>query len=141
MNSDKELSKEEREQLGKDIREIVKNVKQLTGKFSPSPDSNTSQTPDSDKNINKLIREGIKMKNTVLNLQDLFLNNARKERIPVTIFLMNGVQVKGNVKGFDSYIILLEGENRQQNMIYKHAVSTIVPGKYINLQNQQQNNR
>lgn len=55
MNSDKELSKEEREQLGKDIREIVKNVKQLTGKFSPSPDSNTSQTPDSDKNINKLI--------------------------------------------------------------------------------------
>ena len=80
------------------------------------------------------------MKNTVLNLQDLFLNNARKERIPVTIFLMNGVQVKGNVKGFDSYIILLEGENRQQNMIYKHAVSTIVPGKY-NLQNQQQNNR
>ena len=81
------------------------------------------------------------MKNTVLNLQDLFLNNARKERIPVTIFLMNGVQVKGNVKGFYSYIILLEGENRQQNMIYKHAVSTIVPGKYINLQNQQQNNR
>ena len=46
-----------------------------------------------------------------------------------------------HVKGFDSYIILLEGENRQQNMIYKHAVSTIVPGKYINLQNQQQNNR
>ena len=77
------------------------------------------------------------MKNTVLNLQDLFLNNARKERIPVTIFLMNGVQVKGNVKGFDSYIILLEGENRQQNMIYKHAVSTIVPGKYINLTKQQ----
>ena len=77
------------------------------------------------------------MKNTVLNLQDLFLNNARKERIPVTIFLMNGVQVKGNVRGFD--IILLEGENRQQNMIYKHAVSTIVPSKYINLQNQQNN--
>ena len=71
--------------------------------------------------------------------KDLFLNNARKERIPVTIFLMNGVQVKGNVRGFDSYIILLEGENRQQNMIYKHAVSTIVPSKYINLQNQQNN--
>ena len=69
------------------------------------------------------------MKNTVLNLQDLFLNNARKERIPVTIYLMNGVQVKGHVKGFDSYIILLEGDNRQQNMIYKHAVSTIVPAK------------
>ena len=80
------------------------------------------------------------MKNTVLNLQDLFLNNARKERIPVTIYLMNGVQVKGHVKGFDSYIILLEGDNKQQNMIYKHAVSTIVPAKYINLQNNQQQN-
>ena len=77
------------------------------------------------------------MKNSVLNLQDLFLNNARKERIPVTIFLMNGVQVKGYVKGFDSYIILLEGDNKQQNMIYKHAVSTIIPGKFINLQNNQ----
>jgi len=77
------------------------------------------------------------MKNSVLNLQDLFLNNARKERIPVTIFLMNGVQVKGFVKGFDSYIILLEGDNKQQNMIYKHAVSTIIPGKFINLQNNQ----
>lgn len=81
------------------------------------------------------------MKNSVLNLQDLFLNNARKEKIPVTIYLMNGVQVKGYVKGFDSYIILLEGDNRQQNMIYKHAVSTILPAKYINLQNNQvQNN-
>ena len=82
----------------------------------------------------------IQMKNTAINLQDLFLNNARKERIPVTIYLMNGVQVKGHVKGFDSYIILLEGDNRQQNMIYKHAVSTIVPAKYINLQNNQQQN-
>ena len=80
------------------------------------------------------------MKNTVLNLQDLFLNNARKEKLPVTIFLMNGVKVKGHVKGFDSYIILLEGENKQQNLIYKHAVSTIVPGKNMNLQNANQNN-
>ena len=80
------------------------------------------------------------MKNTALNLQDLFLNNARKENVPVTIFLMNGVKVKGHVKGFDSYIILLEGENKQQNLIYKHAVSTIVPGKNMNLQNANQNN-
>lgn len=80
------------------------------------------------------------MKNTALNLQDLFLNNARKERVPVTIYLINGVQVKGHVKGFDSYIILLEGENKQQNLIYKHAVSTIVPGKNMNLQNANQNN-
>lgn len=75
------------------------------------------------------------MKNTALNLQDLFLNNARKERIAVTIYLMNGVQVKGHVKGFDSYIILLEDEKKQQNMIYKHAVSTIIPSKHINMQN------
>ena len=80
------------------------------------------------------------MKNTAINLQDLFLNNARKERVPVTIYLINGVQVKGHVKGFDSYIILLEGENKQQNLIYKHAVSTIVPGKNMNLQNANQNN-
>ena len=80
------------------------------------------------------------MKNTAINLQDLFLNNARKEKLPVTIFLMNGVKVKGHVKGFDSYIILLEGENKQQNLIYKHAVSTIVPGKNMNLQNANQNN-
>ena len=80
------------------------------------------------------------MKNTALNLQDLFLNNARKERVPVTIYLINGVKVKGHVKGFDSYIILLEGENKQQNLIYKHAVSTIVPGKNMNLQNANQNN-
>ena len=80
------------------------------------------------------------MKNTALNLQDLVLNTARKERIPVTIYLMNGVQVKGHVKGFDSYIILLESETKQQNLIYKHAVSTIIPGKNINIQNNNQNN-
>lgn len=78
------------------------------------------------------------MKNSVLNLQDVFLNNARKEKVAVVIYLVNGVQVKGYVRGFDSYIILVEGENRQQNMIYKHAVSTIQPAKYINLQNQNQ---
>lgn len=75
------------------------------------------------------------MKNSGINLQDMLLNNARKEKTPVTIFLMNGVQVKGLVKGFDSYIILLESENRQQNMIYKHAVSTLIPARPINLQN------
>jgi host factor-I protein len=82
------------------------------------------------------------MKNTALNLQDIFLNNARKEKIPVTIYLMNGVKVEGIVKGFDSYIVLLESGNKQQNMIYKHAVSTIIPGKYITFQNpnQQQGN-
>lgn len=69
------------------------------------------------------------MKNSVINLQDLFLNSARKEKVAVTIFLVNGVQVKGCVKGFDSYVILLEGDNNKQNLIYKHAVSTIYPSK------------
>lgn len=80
------------------------------------------------------------MKNTAINLQDLFLNNARKERIPVTIYLMNGVKVNGQVKGFDSYIIMLEDEKRQQNMIYKHAVSTIQASRHINMQNNNQQN-
>ena len=81
------------------------------------------------------------MKNTALNLQDLFLNNARKERIPVTIYLMNGVKVNGQVKGFDSYIIMLEDEKKQQNMIYKHAVSTIQPSRHINMQNNNTQNK
>ena len=76
------------------------------------------------------------MKNTVLNLQDLFLNNARKEKTAVTIYLVNGVKVKGKVKGFDSYVILIEGENNRQNLIYKHAVSTIQPEKSLNFMNQ-----
>ncbi len=74
------------------------------------------------------------MKTNALNLQDLFLNQARKEKIGITIFLMNGVQLKGLVKGFDSYIIVLDNDGKQQ-MIYKHAISTIIPNKNINLNN------
>ena len=61
-----------------------------------------------------------------MNLQDTFLNEARKENVPVSIFLMNGVQLKGKVKSFDSFTVLLVSENRSQ-LIYKHAISTIVP--------------
>lgn len=67
-----------------------------------------------------------------MNLQDVFLNQARKEKIPVTIFLVNGFQFKGLVHGFDSYIVILECEGKQ-NVVYKHAISTIVPAKAINL--------
>lgn len=77
---------------------------------------------------------GVALKNNALNLQDLFLNQARKEKIELTIFLVNGVQLKGTVKGFDSYIIVLENAGKQ-HMIYKHAVSTIIPIKNINLIN------
>ena len=69
-----------------------------------------------------------------INLQDVFLNKARKENISITIFLVNGFQLKGNVKGFDNYTIILDSEGKQQ-LIYKHAVSTIVPVRPINLVN------
>lgn len=60
------------------------------------------------------------------NLQDLMLNEVRKERTPVTLFLMNGFQMKGTVTGFDNFVVLLSSEGKQQ-MIYKHAISTMVP--------------
>ncbi len=67
-----------------------------------------------------------------INLQDVFLNQARKEHIPVTIYITNGFQFKGLVKGFDTYIVILETEGKQ-NLIYKHAISTITPLKVISL--------
>ena len=56
-----------------------------------------------------------------MNLQDTFLNEARKENVPVSIFLLSGVQLKGKVKSFDSFTVLLVSENRSQ-LIYKHAI-------------------
>ena len=60
------------------------------------------------------------------NLQDLLLNEARKEHQLVTVFLMNGFQMKGVITGFDNFIVCLVSDGRQQ-MIYKHAISTVVP--------------
>ena len=62
--------------------------------------------------------------------QDMILNHVRKENISVTIYLTNGFQIRGIVKGFDNYVILLESEGKQQ-MIYKHAASTVVPAKSL----------
>ena len=70
------------------------------------------------------------MNKSINNLQDIFLNNARKERIPVTIFLVNGVQLKGIVKGFDSFTVVLDSDGKQQ-LVYKHAISTVSPAKPI----------
>lgn len=70
--------------------------------------------------------------NRNLNLQDVFLNQARKEKIPVTMFLMNGYQFKGMVKGFDSYVVILDCEGKQ-NVVYKHAISTICPARQISI--------
>ncbi|HAA89929.1 MAG: Protein hfq [Thermoanaerobacterales bacterium 50_218] len=67
-----------------------------------------------------------------INLQDFFLNQIRKENIPVTVYLVNGFQLKGVVRGFDNFTVILESEGKQQ-MIYKHAISTIIPLKPINL--------
>ena len=65
-------------------------------------------------------------------LQDLFLNEMRKDRQLVTVFLMNGFQMKGVVTGFDSFVVGLVSEGRQQ-MIYKHAISTVVPARPVRL--------
>ena len=65
-------------------------------------------------------------------MQDAFLNTVRKEKKEITIFLINGVRVKGKVKSFDNFTILIDGENKQ-NLVYKHAISTIVPQKPINI--------
>ncbi len=70
--------------------------------------------------------------NKVMNLQDIFLNQARKEKIPVTIILTNGFQFKGMVRGFDSYVIILECDGKQE-LVYKHAVSTIIPARQISI--------
>ena len=72
------------------------------------------------------------MPNRTENYQDLFLNQARKERVMLTVFLMNGFQMRGVVTGFDSFVILLQSDGRQQ-MIYKHAVSTLTPSVPIRL--------
>lgn len=67
----------------------------------------------------------------VLNLQDIFLNQVRKDKTQITVFLVSGYQIKGHVKGFDSYTIVLDTEGKQQ-MIYKHAISTIIPSSPVN---------
>lgn len=67
------------------------------------------------------------------NLQDVFLNRARTASVPVTIFLMNGFQLKGLVKGFDNFTVVLDSEGKQQ-MIYKHAISTIIPLRPVSFQ-------
>ncbi len=66
-----------------------------------------------------------------LNLQDSFLNQLRRDRMPVTVYLTNGVRLKGVIEGFDNFVLLLRESNVQ--LIYKHAVSSIVPERIIDL--------
>ena len=69
---------------------------------------------------------------TNANLQDSFLNKIIKDNIPVSIYLLNGIKLQGQIKSFDQYVIVLSGNTPQ--LIYKHSVSTIVPSQTINLE-------
>ena len=66
------------------------------------------------------------------NFQDSFLNAVKREKCPLVVFLMNGFQMKGVIKGFDNFAVILDTDGKQQ-MIYKHAISTIVPPKPVEL--------
>jgi len=66
------------------------------------------------------------------SLQDPFLNALRKERVPVSIFLVNGIKLQGQIDSFDQFVVLLK--NSVNQMVYKHAISTIVPARNINIQ-------
>jgi len=67
-----------------------------------------------------------------MNLQDAFLASARRAETPVTVFLMNGFQMRGIITGFDAFTVVLSTDGRQ-NLIYKHAISTISPLKTVDL--------
>ncbi|WP_432355048.1 RNA chaperone Hfq [Sporosarcina sp. A2] len=73
---------------------------------------------------------------TNANMQDTFLNSLRKNNTFVTIFLTNGFQLKGMIKSYDNYTVLLESDGKQQ-LIYKHAISTYVPAKPVILKDEQ----
>jgi len=65
-----------------------------------------------------------------INLQEAILKEVRKEKIPVTLFLMNGFQLRGTITGYDSFVVVLVSDGKQQ-MIYKHAISTLAPTKPV----------
>jgi host factor-I protein len=66
-----------------------------------------------------------------INLQDMFLNQVRKEGIGVTIYLVGGVQLRGSVRGFDAFTVLLDTPGKPTQLVYKHAITSIVPAKQI----------
>ena len=68
--------------------------------------------------------------NKNIHLQDVFLNQVRKDKLPATFILTNGFQFKGVVKGFDSYVVIVDSDGKQE-LVFKHAISTIIPAKTI----------
>ena len=77
------------------------------------------------------------MKQTI-NIQDTFLNHLRKENIAVTIYLVNGFQLRGYIKAFDNFTIVIDSEGKQQ-LVYKHAISTFTPQRPVPLMSQENN--
>ncbi len=71
------------------------------------------------------------------NLQDLFLSAARRDRTPVTVFLVNGFQMRGTIAGFDPFTVVLTADGKQ-NLIYKHAISTVSPQRALALEEPEQ---
>jgi host factor-I protein len=72
------------------------------------------------------------MSNKGLMLQDPFLNTLRKEHVPVSVYLVNGIKLQGQIESFDQYVVLLR--NTVTQMVYKHAISTVVPARAVNFQ-------
>ena len=70
-------------------------------------------------------------------LQDIFLATARRERVPLTVFLVNGFQLRGTIAGFDSFTVVLDSDGKQ-NLIYKHAISTITPSRPVDMARQEE---
>ncbi|RXZ81889.1 RNA chaperone Hfq [Paenibacillaceae bacterium] len=78
--------------------------------------------------------------NKSINIQDTFLNQLRKDSVPVTVYLTNGFQIRGVIKAFDNFTIIIDSDGRQQ-MVYKHAISTFTPQRNVSLvQDQNQDN-
>ena len=69
---------------------------------------------------------------TKANLQDIFLTKVKRDRVPVTMFLMNGFQLRGVIVGFDAFVVVLDSDGKQQ-VIYKHAIATIAPIRPVDL--------
>jgi host factor-I protein len=71
-----------------------------------------------------------------INIQDTFLNQIRKDNIPLTVYLLNGFQLRGFIKAFDNYTIVIDSEGKQQ-LVYKHAISTFTPARPVSLMPEQ----
>ncbi len=72
------------------------------------------------------------MSKAQINLQDSFLNQVRKESIPVILYLISGVQLRGQVKGFDAFTVILEGQGKPPQLVYKHSIVSVAPMRHPN---------